>query len=185
MLRNNIIYTNARYIMKSTTPLISFVMTFLTVIFILSLFYLLTSIYFPTFTENNIPPDFWVPPKIEEVILLSPNQHLDTNEIILRPVFSKNKNPLSMNKNRKITKSNKNYEFIQPDGLGIILSAIVNIHDDWRAFIKSKNDPNGTWKLTGEGIDEWSIDSIENNKITLRNDNRYTEIILFGKKSDK
>jgi hypothetical protein len=160
-------------------------MAFLTIIFILSLYYLFTSIYLPIITENNTALFLWVPPKIEEAILLSPKQNLDTNEIILRPIFSRNKYTVSMNKNSKISRSNTNYEFIQPDGLGIILSAIVKIHDDWRVFVKSKNETNGTWKLTGERIDEWSIDSIEKNKIILGNEHKYTEIILFGKKSDK
>ena len=182
---NNSIYMNARNTLSSFPPLISLTIVILIVILLVSSIYLVRAIYVPIPFETNNPQMDWNPPKFDETQFVLPNQNLDTNEIILRSIFTINKNNFSINKNSGLSRLNKNNEFIESSSIGISLSAIIKINNDWRVFIKSKNDINGSWKLIGDTIDGWSIVSIDDNKITLNTESKYTEIMLFRENVDK
>lgn len=119
----------------------------------------------------------WKPPTLASVELPPPKSPSADVQTLSRPIFSKNRKPSVKAAAGPTAEPVPAATTAAPADL--TLAAIVKHGGAASAFIISGSAPEGEWKKIGDLVDSWTVASISDSDLTLKNGDQAVKLRLF------
>ncbi len=137
-----------------------------------SALFALASLWAPTIAPAPANSD-WRPPSLEAENPDAARAPSEDKETLSRPIFFKNRRPPP-----RPAAGAARAPTSQP-AEGLSLGAIIKFRDAGRALVVSTATPGGKWLETGDNIDGWTVERIEEAKLTLHNGEQTVVLKLY------